>query len=206
VAWLILIAGPNGAGKTTLTGDANFQKPAAVFRVARSGFLTRTRPPKSITRATQISRLKPPIFWRQMLFPRRWFSVSTLEKTCRYYKYEPIIRQALALCLALDSARVSKARVAKRVATGGHAVPDDRIRPRWRRSIDNLVKFAPMMDGLLLFLSSSTSGFRLLTEKHQGQVRWYGGALFPILRQRLGAHPATSSGARTGGMPFRSKS
>ncbi len=128
-------------------------------------------------------------------------------------KYEPIIRHAHSkdyqvgmIYLALESARVSKARVAKRVATGGHAVPDDRTRPRWRRSLDNLIKFAPMMDGLLLFLSNSTSGFRLLAEKHQGQVRWYGGALFPTLRQRLGAHQAPSSGAGTGGMPSRSKS
>ena len=84
-------------------------------------------------------------------------------------------------------------------------MPDDRIRPRWRRSLDNLIKFAPMMDGLLLFLSNSTSGFRLLSEKHEGQVLWYAGPLFPTLRQRLGAHQAPGSGAGTGGMPFPTK-
>jgi predicted ABC-type ATPase len=107
--------------------------------------------------------------------------------------------------LALESAKVSKARVAKRVATGGHPVPDNRIRPRWRRSLDNLIKFAPMVDGLLLFLSTSARGLTLLAEKQRGQLLWYGGPLFPNLRQRLGAQQAQVPAPGTGGLPFRPK-
>ena len=57
---------------------------------------------------------------------------------------------------------------------------------------------------LLLFLSTS-GGVDLLSEKHQGQVIWYGGAKFPDLKARLGAKDSPQSGPKTGGMPFPHK-
>src|SRR5271167_2444030 len=124
-------------------------------------------------------------------------------------KYEPIVPHAHSsgcqvgmIYLALESAKVSRARVANRVASGGHPVPHDRIRPRWQRSLDNLTKFAPMMDGLLLFLSNSTGALTLLAQKYQGQLLWYGGSRFQNLRQRLGAQQTGVAGPGTGGMPF----
>jgi predicted ABC-type ATPase len=123
-------------------------------------------------------------------------------------KYESVIQHAHQhayqvgmIFLALESAAVSRSRVAKRVAAGGHDVPEDRIRPRWLRSLDNLIRFAPLVDGLLVYLSTSSKGLTLLAEKFAGNVLWYGGKKFPALHLRLGARKPPKSGPRTGGMP-----
>ena len=41
------------------------------------------------------------------------------------------------------------------------------------------MKFSPLMDGMLVYLSTSTLGLTLLAEKLQGQTLWYAGAKFP---------------------------
>jgi predicted ABC-type ATPase len=127
-------------------------------------------------------------------------------------KYEPIIAHAHKnryevglIYLALASAKVSKARVANRLAGGGHPVPEDRIPARWQRSLDRLVKLAPSMDGLLLLLSTS-AGPTLLAEKYQDQILWYGGTNFPQLKTWLQAKDARQSGPKTGGMPLPPRS
>ena len=124
-------------------------------------------------------------------------------------KYLPIVEHAHRrgyqvgmIYLALEDAEVSRSRVAQRVAAGGHDVPADRIRPRWRRSLDNLIKFAPLLDGLLVYHSTSARGLALLAEKYAGRVLWYGARKFPALRLRLGAQRLAKSGPRTGGIPL----
>jgi predicted ABC-type ATPase len=49
-------------------------------------------------------------------------------------------------------------RVARRVASGGHDVPEERIRERYRRSPENLIYLLPLLDGLELFDNSQEVG------------------------------------------------
>jgi predicted ABC-type ATPase len=97
------------------------------------------------------------------------------------------------LYLVLGSPTVSMGRVAKRVAAGGHDVPEDRIRPRWNRSLNNLFRLAPLLDGLLVYRSASDGGLNLLAEKYMGIILWYGHG-FSILRLRLRARKPTKPG------------
>ncbi|HEV3111970.1 MAG TPA: zeta toxin family protein [Candidatus Binataceae bacterium] len=218
MAWLILIAGPNGAGKTTLAGSADFQKQLKLFPAGPVRLFNPDEAAKVYYASSPGITVEAANLWATNAIPAQVVQCIdageniAVETVLSSDKYESVIHHAHSagyqvgmIYLALESAKVSKARVAKRVATGGHPVPDNRLRPRWHRSLDNLVKFAPMLDGLLLFLSSSTRGLTLLAEKYEGQLLWYGGPLFPNLRQRLGAQQTPVSGPGTGGMPFRSK-
>ena len=212
--WLILIAGPNGAGKTTLTGDRDFQNALALF----PGGPVRLFNPDDAAKVYYASNpgvtFAAANYWAANAIPAHVIQCIdagenvAVETVLSSEKYEPIIDRAHKsgyqvglIYLALASAKVSKARVANRVAGGGHPVPEDRIPARWQRSMDRLVKLAPLMDGLLLLLSTST-GPMLLAEKYQGQILWYGGTNFPQLKTRLRAEDAPETGPKTGGMPF----
>jgi predicted ABC-type ATPase len=216
--WLILIAGPNGAGKSTLTGDPDFQNALGLFPGGPVRLLNPDEAAKVYYAGHPGTTVDAANLWAANAIPAQVVQCIDVGETVAVEtvlssdKYVPIIDHAHKsgyqvgmIYLALDSATVSKARVAQRVASGGHPVPDDRIGPRWQRSLDNLVKFAPLLDGLLLYLSSSSSGLTILAEKFQGQMLWHGGSAFPDLRQRLGAQPAQQPGPKTGGMPFPSK-
>jgi predicted ABC-type ATPase len=218
LSWFILIAGPNGAGKTTLTGDPDFQKALGLFPDGAVRLLNPDDAAKVYYAGNPGISPDDANLWAANVIPA-WVEQCinagenvAVETVLSSDKYEPIIGHAHKagyqvgmIYLALESANVSKARVAARVASGGHLVPDDRIQRRWLRSLENLVRFAPSMDGLLLFLSSSASALTLLAEKHQGQVLWYGGPSFPDLKAALGAQDTQRPGPKTGGMPFPSK-
>lgn len=216
--WLILIAGPNGAGKSTLTGDPDFQKALGLFPGGAVRLLNPDEAAKVYYAGNPGTTTDAANLWAANAIPAQVVQCIdagenvAVETVLSSDKYRPIIDHARKagyqvgmIYLALESATVSKARVAQRVASGGHPVPLDRIESRWSRSLDYLVKFAPLMDGLLVYLSSSSNGLTILAEKFQGQMLWYCGSNFPNLCQRLGAQTPTQPGPKTGGMPFPPK-
>jgi predicted ABC-type ATPase len=212
--WFILICGPNGAGKSTLTGAKAFQDqlrnfpggPAKLFNpddFARVHYAS--NPGKTWTEANLWAATQVPSDVRRCIDAGENVAVETVLSSDKFISIiEHAHRRAYQvgmIYLALESAAVSMSRVARRVAAGGHDVPEDRIRPRWRRSLDNLIKFTPLVDGRLVYQSSSSKGLTLLAEKFEGNVLWYGGKKFPALHLRLGARKSPKPGPRTGGMP-----
>lgn len=172
--------------------------------VAKTYFTT--RPGTTIDEADAYAANAVPASVTQCIEQRQSVAVETVLSSD---KYESTIvfahkrgYQVGMIYLALESAAVSKARVEKRVASGGHPAPKAKLQDRWLRSLDRLVKFAPLMDGLLLYLSTA-GGLMLLAEKHHGKVLWYGGSAFPQLKARLGAHDAPEPGPETGGISLR---
>lgn len=57
--------------------------------------------------------------------------------------------------VALASVDESLARIASRVLKGGHDVPPERVRARWSRAHDNLVRLLPLVDDVLVFSNSA---------------------------------------------------
>ena len=217
MAWFLLIAGPNGAGKTTFTSSPDFQNALKLFPGGQVRLLNPDDAAKAYYSGNPGVTRDAADYWAANEIPAQVIKCIdagenvAVETVLSSDKYESIIQHAQQqgyqvglIYLALESAKVSKERVAKRVASGGHPVPQTKIADRWERSLDRLVKFAPIIDGLLLFLSTS-AGVDLLAEKHQGQVLWYGGSRFPNLKARLGAQEAPQPGPKTGGMPFPPK-
>lgn len=73
--------------------------------------------------------------------------------------------------VVLKTPEVAIARVAARVAAGGHDVPAEKVAARWRRSLDNLPHFLREADLAFVFDNSDPSGApRLLVSKAQGVV------------------------------------
>ena len=69
----------------------------------------------------------------------------------------------------LQSPELSIARVASRVVSGGHFVPDDTVRQRYQRGLENFFKlYIPLSDGWA-FYDNSQSEIRLIAEKIYGK-------------------------------------
>lgn len=155
---MLVVAGPNGSGKTTVTeaglrhrwfegaeyvnpdviaqklGDWN--DPVLVLEAARLATARREaclREGRPLAFETVFSaRDKPEFVYRAVTngFFVRLFFVGT------------------------DSPRINVARVALRVALGGHAVPVDKILSRWMGSVRNCASVAPFVDRLYLYDNS----------------------------------------------------
>ncbi len=78
----------------------------------------------------------------------------------------------------LKSADLHLRRVAARVAHGGHDIPAEKIRERWNRSRENLIRLLPLIDHLRVYDNSAESdpaaGQRpqpiLLLEMQRGKI------------------------------------
>ncbi len=69
----------------------------------------------------------------------------------------------------LQSPDLNVERVRVRVAKGGHAVPEDRIRKRWTRSLEQLPWFLEQADQAALFDNSGARP-QLIGRKQAGRV------------------------------------
>jgi predicted ABC-type ATPase len=66
--------------------------------------------------------------------------------------------------LWLPSADLAVERVAKRVASGGHNIPEEVVRRRYERGLKNLIElYLPIADGWMIF-DNSVKEFRLIAE------------------------------------------
>jgi predicted ABC-type ATPase len=140
VPTLIIIAGPNGAGKTT------FAKEYLAAEDRRFDFVNADEIARNLGNA-HMSALSDVVAARMML--RRISELVeakadlALETTLASLTYAQKIpqwqKQGYLVSLAylrLDSVEHSIARVHKRVAAGGHGIPDDTIRRRFGKSLD----------------------------------------------------------------------
>ena len=71
--------------------------------------------------------------------------------------------------VATDNVELNVGRVGVRVHVGGHAVPEEKIRERYRRSLDLLPQAVREADRAFLF-DNSTAGHVLLAEITAGKI------------------------------------
>jgi predicted ABC-type ATPase len=154
---VFLITGPNGAGKSTsapelLTGVrkvAEFvnadviQKEAGISEI-EAGRITLTR-----LEALAAAR-------KDMAFE------TTLASRLLLPRIHAMQAAGYAFHLTffwLPSADMAVARVAKRVASGGHSIPEDVIRRRYERGLDNFFNtYSPAADSWLMVNNTSAPG------------------------------------------------
>ena len=176
-----IIAGPNGSGKTTfarkfLPGYArcsNFVN-ADLIALGLSPF------------SPEIAAMKA---GRIVLEQIRAFSDKGVdfgfETTLSRKAYVNLLKDLKAkgyqlhlFFLWIPDARLALARIKDRVAEGGHNVPADDVRRRFRRSIENfLVLYRPLLDSWMLF--NNTSGTpNLIAKGGNGDVNVFNVGLF----------------------------
>jgi predicted ABC-type ATPase len=80
--------------------------------------------------------------------------------------------------IGLSDPHLSTARIMQRVASGGHDVPDEKLRRRFPRTLANLRSAISVVNEAYLFDNSSTEKpFRLVAVYSQGQVTVRGNLL-----------------------------
>jgi predicted ABC-type ATPase len=180
---IAVLAGVNGAGKSSVAGGFLLKEGDTFFN------------PDTV--AQQIRNLHPDIPLA-MANAHAWqIGKSLLEQAIaggRDYRFETtlggrsiaqLLQQAaraghrlhIWFC-GLASADLHLQRVRSRVAHGGHDIPEEKIRERWNRSRENLIRLLPLIDHLRVYDNSAESdpaeGHRprpvLLLEMQRGKI------------------------------------
>jgi len=161
----VVVAGPNGAGKSTyargimadrvpvidpdrpLRGQSS---PVAIGRGALEEVRAQFDRGKSFAVETTLSGK----------LPRKWVAVarSLGYRVTLYY-------------IALSSAEIAMDRVRRRVAHGGHGVPERDVRRRFTRSLVELQVVAPLVDRLVVLDNSGYPGYKFVLSRERGRTR-----------------------------------
>jgi len=167
---LWLFAGPNGAGKTTFTRFpqwsgwiSHFLNADELTRqlLSEQGFSTYAATPAKILQQANVVAAEM-IFSevRRLLEAGEAVAVETVLSTD---KYRPVVEKLRCeggifnlIYVGLRSPELSRQRVARRVAQGGHPVPEEKLPGRWRRSLEHLPWFASRADHFYVYDNSDS--------------------------------------------------
>ena len=188
---LFLIAGPNGAGKSTFYETVLAERIAAPF--INADIIQRDElgdpSPEASYRAAEIAGDRR----RQHIAAGQSFVMETVFSHPSKIELLQDARDAgfriIVFHLALASADLAVARVAARIDEGGHPVPEDKIRERFKRNRPLIRQAALLADRAMIFDASALNERpEVLLELAHGQVvrragrvpEWFGG-LYPGL-------------------------
>lgn len=138
---IIIIAGPNGAGKTSFAKEyIKAERADLVFVNADEIGRQLAEPPHGAAeRDVHAARLMLGQI-DALVDERKSFMFETTLASLTYARKIPVWRRqgySVALTyLRLPSVKVAKERVRKRVAAGGHGIPDDVVHRRFFKSAD----------------------------------------------------------------------
>ena len=165
---LYIIAGPNGAGKTTASYTLLPEMLNCINFVNADEIARGLSPFAPDTVDVQAARI---MIQRidELLDQKVDFAIETTLATRSYVQ---LVKRAQAqgykvhlLFFYLESPEQAIQRVAQRVQEGGHNIPEDVIRRRFVRGIDNLVHlYLPICDNVLVYNNIRTPA-RLVARK-----------------------------------------
>lgn len=166
---IIIIAGPNGAGKTTFAREFlphEAHCPDFINADLIAAGLSPFNPEAAALRAGRL--MLEEIAAR--ISQARSFAFETTLSGSAYSRQIPVWRRhgyhVKLVFLSLPSAEMAIARVAARVAQGGHSIPEPVIRRRFETGLKNLNEvYKPLVDAWTLYDNSDT--FPLLIDQHE---------------------------------------
>jgi predicted ABC-type ATPase len=159
-ARITVIAGVNGAGKSTVVGEALRERGGEYFNpdeVTRK-FLNASpsmTPDEANSRAWTEGRqrLEDAIRDHQDYVFETTLGGSTITNLLFRALTEHL--EVAVLFVGLEGVDRHLARIASRVAAGGHAIQESKVRERYISSIQNLVRLAPFLTELRVFDNSA---------------------------------------------------
>jgi predicted ABC-type ATPase len=165
---LYLIGGPNGAGKTTAAMNimpafidcyeyVNADAIAKALSPFRPDNVSIEAGRLMLKRIRELSRKQEDFAFETTMASR---SFAPFLKNCQKLGYKVHI-----VYIWLHSPELSIARVAKRVESGGHFVPDDTIRLRYARGLENFFKMYASLADHWAFYDNSQRSIQLVAEK-----------------------------------------
>lgn len=172
---LLVVAGPNGSGKTTVTeaglrhewfDGCEYVNPDAIAQ--ELGDWNDPRHVLEAAREAERRREACLKHGRSLAFESVFSAPDKPDFVVRALEAGFFVR---LFFVSTESPDINVARVAQRVALGGHSVPPDRIVARWSRSIANCAAVAPLVDRLYLYDNSiHNADARLVLRASSGRV------------------------------------
>lgn len=162
---VMVFAGPNGSGKSTITGMA---KTVGVYinadDIKRSSLCT------DIEAAVKAEELR-----ESMLRDKADFTFETVLSTDRNLNLLKrakengyFVRGIYVLTASLD---INIARVKVREASGGHGVPDEKIRSRYEKALGLIPQLVDICDILHIY-DNTAEPFRIFKKRKEVYYRW----------------------------------
>jgi len=158
-ARITVLAGVNGAGKSTIQGAMIRARGCDYFNPDEAaGQILAANPSASIEQANAAAWQEGVRLVRRAIAERLDL---VLETTLGGKTITGLLEQALddgievrVWYVGLDSPERAVDRVAGRVARGGHAIPEETIRARYPKSLENLIRLLPRLAALRVFDNS----------------------------------------------------
>ncbi len=155
---VVVIAGPNGAGKSTLAPALlrdTLRIPEYVNADTIAEGLSAFAPENASFDAGRVMLTR----LRDLAAERKSFAFETTLASRSYSKWLKELRSSgyrvSLIFLWLRDADLAAARVAARVKLGGHSIPEETIRRRYRRGLTNLFElYLPVADSWRIFNAS----------------------------------------------------
>jgi len=160
----LIVAGPNGSGKSTAYEVANAEFEDRSFWIVNPDRLSAriavaeemTLPDANLQAVTRIEQ------WLEAsIAVHKTIGVETVLSTGKYRRLVDLARaksyDIWLIYVLLDNPDLNVARVRTRVAKGGHDVPEDRIRSRYQRSLDQMPWFLQQADRAWIYDNSGSS-------------------------------------------------
>lgn len=168
---LTIIARPNGSGKSTLTRSIQESLDIPLIDPDAEARKIRPEEPKlaAVAAGKQVIKLA-----RNYVNNNQSFAVETTLSGNTYLKMMRDAKrkgwQVNLIYIGIDNVEVNIDRVAQRVAEGGHDVPIEDIRRRYKRSLENLPIALQLVDNASIYDNSTPEGHQNLLTIEDGRI------------------------------------
>jgi predicted ABC-type ATPase len=170
-----LIAGPNGSGKSSLTaGNRDFFSsyplldPDALAKTVQVDALHSSH----IAAGREVlNRIEEHLTHRKSIAVETTLSGKNYLQTMQRARDLGFMVHLLYICTS--DVDLNLIRVQRRFIGGGHNVPENDIRRRYIRSLQNLVVAAHIAHYAVIFDNSTRHGYREICTIHRGISQWF---------------------------------
>jgi predicted ABC-type ATPase len=171
ISRLRLVAGPNGSGKSTFT-DNILQKYVNLGIYINPDEIAKRLEGDELSRAKKAQQLA--IEQREQLLLNG--KSMTYESVMSHHSHLEFLQRAKNLgyrtylyFIGSEDPDINKDRVKNREKLGGHSVPEEKIVPRYKRTMNQLFDASLLVNRAYIF-DNSLNGYYMLAEVHDGKL------------------------------------
>jgi len=168
---LRLVAGPNGSGKSTFT-DKILKNHVNLGVYINPDDIAKTLAGDELSRAKEAQQAAVQLR-EQLLLEGK---TMTYESVMSHYSHLEFLQRAkkngyrtYLYFIGVEDPEISKVRVKNREKIGGHGVPEEKITPRYKRTMAQLFEACKQVNRAYIF-DNSLNGYYMVAEVHDGEL------------------------------------